>query len=397
MKLTSSHLAEICEINPRTSFQFARDQLCSFVPMEAVDDESAQITKFPLRRFDEVAKGYTIFAENDVIVAKITPCMENGKCAVVRNLRNGIGFGSTEFHVLRATTQVLPEWLFYFWRFPQTRKRAEKNMTGTAGQKRVPSSFLEQLDIPVPPLHEQKRIAALLEKTDRLRRTRRYARQLSDTFLQPVFLEMFGDLTKNQYGWEFDELENCAEVVSGVAKGQKYRNKKTVEVPYLRVANVQDGYLDLSEIKRIKVPPEDVEALRLQSGDVLMTEGGDFDKLGRGAIWRGPVTNCIHQNHIFRVRLDRHRVLPVFFGAFLLNPFTKAYFLKCSKQTTNLASINMTQLRALPVPCPLFPLQQKFADIVRRFERLRAQQREAERQAEHLFQTLLHRAFTSGL
>jgi type I restriction enzyme S subunit len=191
VRISTSYLAEVCEINPTTSFDFDSDQLCSFVPMEAVDDESAQITKFPLRRFDQVAKGYTIFAENDVIVAKITPCMENGKCAVVRNLRNGIGFGSTEFHVLRATTQVLPEWLFYFWRFPQTRKHAEKNMTGTAGQKRVPSSFLERLDIPVPPLREQERIAALLEKADGLRRTRRYARQLSDTFLQSVFLEMF--------------------------------------------------------------------------------------------------------------------------------------------------------------------------------------------------------------
>ena len=89
--------------------------------MEAVDDIEARITKIVTRPFHEVSRGYTPFAENDVIVAKITPCMENGKCAIARRLRNGVAFGSTEFHVLRATKYVIPEWLLYFWRFPTTR------------------------------------------------------------------------------------------------------------------------------------------------------------------------------------------------------------------------------------------------------------------------------------
>src|SRR5213075_140095 len=112
------------------------------------DDVDARIGRLATKSFRDVAKGYTQFAEDDVIVAKITPCMENGKCAVARNLRNRVGFGSTEFHVLRASKHVLPEWLFYFWRLPETRQQAARKMTGSAGQKRVPAGFLENLELP---------------------------------------------------------------------------------------------------------------------------------------------------------------------------------------------------------------------------------------------------------
>jgi len=388
-------LGEVCELNPSTDFDFSENLPCTFVPMEAVDDLSAQIVKLLTRPFREVSKGYTSFAENDVLLAKITPCMENGKCAIARGLRDRVGFGSTEFHVLRASKEVLPEWLYYFWRLPETRQNAERSMTGTAGQKRVPSSYLETVKLPLPDLSEQKRIVGLLGHADRLRRTRRYALELSDTFLPAAFLELFGDLRQNKRHWAFVELETHAEIASGVAKGQKYGDRATVQVPYLRVANVQDGYLDLSEIKIIRALPTDVESLRLKAGDVVMTEGGDFDKLGRGAIWPGGIADCIHQNHIFRVRMDSAKLLPTFFAAFLRSTFAKDYFLRCSKQTTNLASINMTQLRATPMPMPPLQVQKTFAALVERHERLRACQQEELRQADHLFQSLLHRAFSS--
>ncbi|MTJ23426.1 restriction endonuclease subunit S [Dolichospermum sp. UHCC 0352] len=256
---------------------------------------------------------------------------------------------------------------------------------------------MEKWEVDIPPLPEQKRIAAILEKCDRLRRTRRYSLQLSETFLQSVFLEMFGDPVTNPMGWFIKNLDDVADIASGVTKGQKFNGKQTVQVPYMRVANVQDGYLDLTDIKLIEALPQEVEQLKLQKGDILMTEGGDYDKLGRGAIWHGQIENCIHQNHIFRVRTNRKIILPEFFAKLLLTQYTKLYFLQCSKQTTNLATINMTQLKALPVPLPPLPLQEKFAQIVQKHERFRTQQREAERQAEHLFQTLLYRAFRGEL
>ena len=249
----------------------------------------------------------------------------------------------------------------------------------------------------IPPLPEQQRIAAILARADRLRRLRRYALELSVGYLQAVFVEMFGDLMAIQRRWPEHPLGNLADIASGVTKGRDFNGKPTVQVPYLRVANVQAGFLDLSEIKTIEALPAEVEDLQLRKGDVLMTEGGDFDKLGRGAIWHGQIVPGIHQNHIFRVRLDRERLLPEFFAGLLLTQYAKTYFLTASKQTTNLATINMTQLRAFPVPVPPAELQQRFAAIGDQHERLRTQQREALRQAEQLFGALLHRAFRGEL
>ncbi|MBD2292008.1 restriction endonuclease subunit S [Anabaena sphaerica FACHB-251] len=295
-------------------------------------------------------------------------------------------------HILKVTEKADINFLCYFF----NQLDLTPYITGSA-QPKLTADKLQKLKIPLPPLPEQKQIAAILEKCDRLRRTRRYSLQLSETFLQSVFLEMFGDLITNQMGWRIKNLDDVADIASGVTKGQKFNGKQTVQVPYMRVANVQDGYLDLTDIKIIEALPQEVEQLKLQKGDILMTEGGDYDKLGRGAIWHGQIENCIHQNHIFRVRTNRKIILPEFFAKLLLTQYTKLYFLQCSKQTTNLATINMTQLKALPVPLPPLPLQEKFAQIVQKHDRIRTQQREAERQAEHLFQTLLHRAFRGEL
>jgi type I restriction enzyme, S subunit len=117
-----------------------------------------------------------------------------------------------------------------------------------------------------------------------------------------------------------------------------------IELPYLRVANVQDGYLDLSEIKSVAVLKSEVDRFSLQTGDMLMTEGGDFDKLGRGTVWRGQISPCLHQNHIFRVRPTRGAILPDFLASVTASSHGKWYFLVSSKQTTNLATINSTQL-----------------------------------------------------
>lgn len=383
-------LSDVCEINPRMDSSISDDTECSFVPMEYVDDISGTIAQTGIRQVGDVKKGYTFFKNDDVIFAKITPCMENGKCAVGKNLKNGIAFGSTEFHVIRAKQEIIPEWIYYFLRQEHVRQSAKQWFRGTAGQQRVPSIFLEELKIPLPPLTEQKRIASLLARADRLRGLRRTAHDLGESLLQSVFLEMFEKVRGNTKEALLGEISDIA---SGVTKGHDYKGKATVEVPYLRVANVQDGYLDLSEIKTIQALPSEVEELRLQIGDVVMTEGGDYDKLGRGAIWRGGIENCIHQNHIFRVRLNRSKVIPEFFENYLLSPEAKKYFLGASKQTTNLASINMTQLKKLPVPLYPLSLQEEFASVVAWVESLRGRMGESTRQVEGLFESLLSQSF----
>jgi type I restriction enzyme S subunit len=152
--------------------------------------------------------------------------------------------------------------------------------------------------------------------------------------------------------WQLRHLGEMASIVSGVTLGTKTGPTDTIDAPYLRVANVQDGYLDLGDIKTVRISPKTLEQLRLESGDVLMNEGGDFDKLGRGAVWHGEIENCVHQNHVFRVRCNATILVADYLSYFSESAFGKRYFVLSSKQSTNLASINSTQLKAYPIAVP---------------------------------------------
>src|ERR1019366_7714902 len=140
-------LGEVCAINPKlvASEIPGTNTDVTFVPMAAVDELSGSIARPELRKYSQVAKGYTPFRENDVLFAKITPCMENGKATIARGLMNHVGLGSTEFHVLRPTPALLPEWVFAFIRQPAFRSEAQANFTGTAGQRRVPLEFMKRV------------------------------------------------------------------------------------------------------------------------------------------------------------------------------------------------------------------------------------------------------------
>ncbi len=164
------------EINPSKSGKtnFPLLMPVSFVPMAALDEVTGSITRATVKPFVEVSKGYTLFKDGDIIFARITPCMQNGKAALAERLINGVGFGSTEFHVFRPSQKIMGRWLHILVRHKDFRKDAAMHFKGTAGQQRVPQSFLEQKVIPVPPLPEQRRIVAYLDnlqaKVDQLKR-----------------------------------------------------------------------------------------------------------------------------------------------------------------------------------------------------------------------------------
>lgn len=168
---------------------------------------------------------------------------------------------------------------------------------------------------------------------------------------------------KNEAHWHIVSLEDVAEIQTGLSKSSS-RQGNFVTMPYLRVANVQDGHFDLSEVKEIEVPRNSVERFRVKAGDVLLTEGGDFDKLGRGAVWRGQIKDCVHQNHVFVVRPNPTKLDERFLAYQTQGPRGRAYFQACSKQSTNLASINSSQLRQFPTALPLLPEQRKIAGIL---------------------------------
>ena len=192
--------------------------------------------------------------------------------------------------------------------------------------------------------------------------------------------------------WAQNVLHEVAKIQTGVAKG-KTGFRQPVSMPYLRVANVQDGYVDLSEIKEITVEATELARYSLRPGDVLFTEGGDFDKLGRGCVWFGQIERCLHQNHIFAVRCDANKLLPYFLATLASSSIGRKYFALSSKQSTNLASINSTQLQIFPVSLPPLPEQRQIAAILSTWDtaidQTRALLAAAQRRKKALMQQLL--------
>ena len=232
--------------------------------------------------------------------------------------------------------------------------------THGATMKHIVKKDFDNTVIPFPTVEKQADIAYILSKIESIVEFRQQELQQLDDLIKARFVEMFGDMYLNSKGWPEAKLESMADVVSGITKGRKTKAEDLTEVPYMAVSNVKDGYIDWTTVKTIEATQQEIEQYRLLADDVLMTEGGDPDKVGRGAIIKEPLENCIHQNHIFRVRLDESMILPEFFAEYLQHQRSKRYFLGCAKQTTGIASINMTQLRALPVLMPPLSKQEEF-------------------------------------
>jgi type I restriction enzyme S subunit len=467
---TLARIDQAAVLNPRKEgLNLKGDDAVHFVPMAAVGEEFAGVDVAASRPLHEVIKGYTPFQSDDVLFAKITPCMENGKIAVVPPLERGWGFGSTEFHVLRPNGIALATWLAYFLYQQEVRRDAQRSMTGSAGQLRVPAGWLAEQQIPLAPLREQRRIVAKIEELfskldagvaalarvranlkryraavlkaavegkltadwrakhkdvepaakllDRIlaeRRRKWEEAQLAkykaagkpppkgwkDKYKEPAGPETSG-LPDVPEGWCWATLRQLAELVGGITKGQKHRrNDRVREVPYLRVANVQRGFLDLACVKQIPATEAEIREFRLLPGDVLFTEGGDRDKLGRGWIWDGQIADCIHQNHIFRGRVYSGDVQPRFLSHYG-NSAAQGYFVGSGVQTTNLASINLGKLGSLPVPVPPAREQEEIvAEVDRRLsivDELEAEVATDLKRAARLRQSILKRAFAGRL
>lgn len=268
-----------------------------------------------------------------------------------------------------------------------------ENRTSFVTVKHLSTKELNSLELECPNIQKQKEISDRLVKIEEIISLRQQQLAKLDELVKARFVEMFGDMLLNPMAWPEVVLETLADIVSGITKGRKVKEQTLLEVPYMAVSNVKDGYIDWTTVKTILATEQEIEQYRLFPDDVLMTEGGDPDKVGRGAIIKEPLENCIHQNHIFRVRLDKEKILPAFFAEYLQHQKSKRYFLGCAKQTTGIASINMKQLQALPVLLPPLDLQQQFDDFARQIERVRCSIQNCLGQMETLKKALIQQYF----
>ena len=229
-------LFDVCEINPKGQ-GISDDTLVSFVAMTDVS-EDGKINTSVLRPFSEVKKGYTVFQEGDILFAKITPCMENGKGALAIGLKNGIGVGSTEFHVLRPNPDLVNGlWVYYLTAWPAFRHEAESHMTGSAGQRRVPKSFLGEYSLSVPSLNTQYEQVEHLNKVNKIIEARKEQLCILDQLVKARFVEMFGDNESNPKGWTQSKIGDCCTLKSGTSLPADVENEGG-PIPYVKVGDM---------------------------------------------------------------------------------------------------------------------------------------------------------------
>ncbi|MEU7782621.1 restriction endonuclease subunit S [Amycolatopsis sp. NPDC049159] len=229
-------------------------------------------------------------------------------------------------------------------------------LNGGTGQNNISQMDLRELVVPDVSLTEQRRIIAMHAAFERrigsvkgvLGKLRVAEQALSTQALTPA--------QRNE--WDRVPLESVATVAAGVTLGSEPVGGGTVVLPYLRVANVLDGRIDTTDLKQVRILSTQYARYALKQGDLLLTEGGDLDKLGRGAVWDSRIEQCLHQNHVFRVRC-RERLMPDFLALYTASAAGRAYFQRVGKQTTNLASINSTQVKKMPVPVPPMDEQER--------------------------------------
>lgn len=384
-------ISSVAKVNPRLPKDSEPLQQVSFIPMAAVS-EKGQLLEQETRILAETRKGYTYFERGDILVAKITPCFENGKAALTSNLNHVIGFGSTEFHVLRADSDRLdPRFLFYLIWSERFRRLGKYSMQGAAGQKRIPAEFIKEYKIPLPSLAEQKRIAGLFDKAESLRQKRQQTIDLADKLLQSIFLEMFGDPVNNPKGWPISELGMLADCQLGKMLSQKAR-AGTCPKKYIRNANVRWRSIDVSDLLEMDFSPSEQKKFSLEAGDLLVCEGGE---IGRCAVWKSQAEDCYFQKALHRVRV-REKVLPEYLQEYFYWMASLSGFDKSVSEVT-FSHLTSEKLKLLPVPTPPLSLQRRFSDIYEKISNAKDKSLRSMTGIEELYESLSQRAFCGQL
>lgn len=301
------------------------------------------------------------------------------------------GICSTDILPIRPDVRLDRRYLLHYLRTPTMVAHATSNSVGI-NLPRLSPRALESFGMPLPPIEEQRQIAALLDAAEELRAKRRRALSKLDLLTQVVFHDMFGSGVI-----ELQSLGDLGEVQGGLQVSAK-REGHPIEVPYLRVANVYRGGLDLSVIKTLQVTERELSRARLEEGDLLIVEGhGNKDEIGRVGVWDGSIDPCVHQNHLIRVRCDRRRLLPRFAEAFMNSQIGRRALLHAANTTSGLNTISTSDVRSVAVPVPALSDQRRFVEVANRVDQHRATLTKSAAALDTLFASLQQRAFRGEL
>lgn len=405
-----STLGESCLVNSRDPAlkELPKDTTVSFVPMAAVDAEQGVIANPVDRPFSEVRKGFTPFSDGDVIFAKITPSMENGKAAIASELTNGFGFGSTEFHVMRPKESVIiAEWVFHFIRQRSFRDEAKASFTGTAGQMRVPEKFILDSDIPLPPLPEQQRIIKKIESLFEQSRTARAALTRVPALMSQFRRAVLASATTGRLTEEWREiyphvpehrLVSLREVAISFKYGTSSKSQKSGEVPVLRMGNIQDGKLDWNDLV-FTSDKNEIEKYKLMTGDVLFNRTNSPELVGKTAVYKG-ARPAIYAGYLIKVKCS-DALLPDYLNYCLNSPAGRDWASQVKSDGVSQSNINAQKLADFEFDLP--PIEEQI-EIVSRVEKMFAQADIIEqaasvslRRAAQVEQSILARAFRGEL
>ncbi|CAN2536299.1 hypothetical+protein [Methylocapsa aurea] len=404
-------LDEVCAFNPKHPRETTREISVSFVPMPAVDEVRGEIVAPTVRQLSEVWKGFTHFADGDVLFAKITPCMENGKSAIAKNLENGLGCGSTEFHVLRPGAKLNASYLWRFLRQKTFREEAEAAMTGAVGQRRVPINYLRETRIPLPPLPEQRRIVSKLDSLtgstsrarDELERIPTLVKKYREAILSRAFS---GELTAD---WRAARRRPQAteaavrSIVSDIRYGTARKcGVDTAGTAVLRIPNVSAGKIDLADLKYACFELKELTKLRLEEGDILVVRSnGSPDLVGRPAVVSGNAVGMAYAGYLIRLRPNKALVDPWYLVEMLQAPETRVIIETGARSTSGVHNVNANELAALKVPLPDLDEQKEVVRCMAKafswLDRIVAEHANASRLLPRLNQAILSKAFRGDL
>lgn len=351
--------------------------------------EIATVRPRQIRKLDEISGGLSYFQTDDVLVAKITPCFENGKIAQVQ-MEDEYGFGSTEFHVVRARSgYVESRYLLHYLRQNRVRKQGERLMTGSAGQRRVPVHFLEELDIPLPPISEQRRIAAILDQVDFLRRKRRAALMKIRRVLEALFLKLFGHPAHINLGLPTISLGELGEWRSGGTPPRSKEEYFLGDVPWFSSGELEQMYISESLEMISEAALSETSAKRVPAGALLL---GMYDTAALKASIAAVNCSC---NQAVAFSLLNAKLAETVFVYFAIT-IGRDHFRRLQRGVRQ-KNLNLEMIRSIRIPRPPLAQQKAFCNFVQSILATETRQATSLEQLELLANSLQHRAFRGEL